>query len=231
MKKQSGNALFMILIAIFLLGAVTALISRTSGTTEETGDTEKGTIAASKLMRTASALEAGYQQLLLNGCSENQISFWQDINDDGAETAADGTFNPNSPTDHTCHMFHPNGVGLKSITKTLDVFVPAVMVDIGTPARDIYFGVQFESDTADRGLSKETCDAVNKIARNGFDIDSLPEASMTNTGFTGDFSVGQTIGDDGAETAMAGVKTGCVIDNGCGSLGTCRTFYHVIVKR
>jgi len=111
MNKQSGNALWFILLAIFLLGGLTVLLSRTGSNTEETGDTERTSLYASEILKYASSLETGVQQLLSRGCSENQISFDHGNHDPGIYA------NGNSPVDGSCHLFHVNGAGIPFVSK------------------------------------------------------------------------------------------------------------------
>lgn len=119
MKTQSGNALFMILIAIFLLGALTALVARTGGNTEETGDLESASIKISEMMRYVSGVKETVEKLKLNGCSENTISF-EKSPFDGTDTAY---VNSNSPPSFECFVFHPRGGGLTAKSP------PSVLLD------------------------------------------------------------------------------------------------------
>lgn len=229
-KSQNGNVLIYLLLALFLLGALTIVFSKTSSKTEETGSTERGTVKASEFLRTAGALQAGYQMLISRGCSESTVSFWQDTNDDGVEDATDANYNAGSPSDKSCHMFLPNGAGLKTIDKSHDLFVPAQILNVGTTSNDLYFVAEYEYEGATLGISEATCDAINKSLGNGILITSLPQADLTVAGFTGSYAAGAVLGDDVAESGMAGIKSGCIIDTGCGG-GTCNAFYSTIVVR
>ncbi len=102
-KSQSGNALWFILIAIALLGLLTMMMSRSSSTSNETGSYEQNQIAASEILNYAKSIENAVQSLLARGCSENEISFENNL--------IAGYTNPKSPTDHSCHVFEPEGAG------------------------------------------------------------------------------------------------------------------------
>ena len=112
MKKQNGNALWFILIAVALIGILTAALTRGGSSTDDTGSYEKNQLAASEILRYASSIESAVQSLLARGCSENDISFWHDSDGNGTENGSDDYFNANSPTDHSCHVFEPEGAGL-----------------------------------------------------------------------------------------------------------------------
>ncbi len=111
-SSQNGNALWFILIGVALLGALTIILSRGGSSVDQSGDFERRSIEASRIMRTVKSYEVAIQQLLQLGCSENSISFWHDSNADGVEDNNDTYFNPNSPADHSCHVFDVNGGGL-----------------------------------------------------------------------------------------------------------------------
>lgn len=119
MKKQSGNALFLILIAIFLLGGLMVLLTRTGSQSDDTGDTEQRSIQSSQIIRYGASLKTAVDSLRSRGCSETQISFWsKDTNASGGENAGDDNYNANAPTDGSCHVFKPQGAGLKFKERT-----------------------------------------------------------------------------------------------------------------
>lgn len=103
MKHQSGNALWFILIAIGLLGLLTITFSRSSKN-NDSGDYEQTQIAASEILRYAKSLENAVQTLLAKGCSENEISFENNV--------VAGYTNSNSPAENSCHVFRSAGAGM-----------------------------------------------------------------------------------------------------------------------
>ncbi|MEM6780965.1 MAG: hypothetical protein AAF569_03790 [Pseudomonadota bacterium] len=114
MKNESGNVLIILLVAIVLLGALTALLTRSGGSTNETGELEQQSIVVSEILRYASSIEAAVTRLRQRGCSENQLSFQYDADGDGDYTDTGETpdyRNANAPSDLSCHIFHPNGGG------------------------------------------------------------------------------------------------------------------------
>ena len=112
-KRQKGNALFFILVAIGLLGLLTVMLSRSGSSTTETGDYEQNVIVANEILSYAKNIENAVQGLLARGCSENELSFWHDSNGDGVEDASDDYFNTVSDrADRSCHVFDVAGAGL-----------------------------------------------------------------------------------------------------------------------
>lgn len=101
---QNGNALWFILIAIVLLGAITMILSRGSSSVDQSGDVEHARIKAGQIMRYAKGIEAAVQQMVLRGVSENDISFENSV------TATDYT-NGNCSVEE-CMVFARGGGGL-----------------------------------------------------------------------------------------------------------------------
>ena len=111
--KESGNALWFILVAIGLLGLLTVMLSRSGSNTNETGSYEQNVIAANEILSYAKNMENAVQGLLARGCSENELSFWHDSNGDGVEDNNDDYFNTVSTrTDRSCHIFDVAGAGI-----------------------------------------------------------------------------------------------------------------------
>jgi hypothetical protein len=73
--RQNGNALWFILIAVVLMGALTILLSRSGGDTNQTGDTEQLRVKTSQLVRYAQGIQNAIEQMRIRGVSESDISF------------------------------------------------------------------------------------------------------------------------------------------------------------
>lgn len=112
-NPQSGNALWFILIAIILLGGLTALLSRSSGTSEDSGDYERSQIQISDVARYAKSIEMAVQNLRNQGCSENDINF--------NTPELPNHDNTGAPADESCDVFSVKGGGMtyKKIPPTL----------------------------------------------------------------------------------------------------------------
>ena len=71
---ESGNVLFYILLAVILIGLVTAAL-RMTGQAGANIDAEQASLAASQVRQYASELERGVTFILQNGASENDLRF------------------------------------------------------------------------------------------------------------------------------------------------------------
>ena len=202
-NTERGNALFFILIAVALLAALTMVISRSGSSVDQSGDFERNNIQASKVLRYAKSIETGIQDLLLRGCSENEISFWHDSDGDGDEDGDDDYYNANSPTDHSCHVFDTSGAGLTWVDISEEVAsgltyeigirdTARALAQIGQYDRmDIYLGFRGSPEKIEN-----FCKTINRLAEveetgsapaGVFDPNSTQISAMYNTPFTGNF--------------------------------------------
>jgi hypothetical protein len=231
MKKHSinaGNALWFILIAIFLLGALTMLITRTGSQTEETGSAERVSIEASEIVRYTAGMVQIVDRLRLNGCSESQISFESSKWTDNGYTYA----NPNAPADKSCHVFDAAGGGLAFQT------IPGgtTYTDYHINSSNIVTGIGSNGAggrdllVQAAGLSEELCRQINRsLGISSFAIDGL----NGNQQFTGSFSVsGSVIGDDNTNPAyIQGKKAACLGTLAGGGYPVTYVFYQVLIGR
>lgn len=179
-RNNSGNALFMILIAIFLLGAVTAMVVRTGGTSNETGETERSRIAATEILRNAASVKAGVDNLLLRGCSESELDFHSDIMLDDMWTSYQ---NANRRTDNSCSLYHEAGMGLKYYilpeSYYFDDADTAYRWFVTSDTNASYNVAGTPSDTSDlvwyvHNLRRDICVQINKILGIPLDPDGEP---------------------------------------------------------
>ena len=111
-SSESGNVFIIILIAIALFAALSAFLSRGTRTGEATITQEQARLGASELLTYSRSVKDSVQRLLIDGCDESELSFAYDIDGDGDFDDPVGYRNGNSPADHSCHIFHPNGGGI-----------------------------------------------------------------------------------------------------------------------
>lgn len=107
MKHQSGNVLFLILIAVALFAALSYAVTSSSKGGGNGISKDKAKILASELTQYTTSIEQAINRMqLMNGCSNEQISF------ENPETS--GYTNANAPADKRCHIFDPAGGGLSN---------------------------------------------------------------------------------------------------------------------
>ncbi|MEM7618766.1 MAG: hypothetical protein AAF244_05250 [Pseudomonadota bacterium] len=107
---QRGNVLWLIMVAIVLLGAVTMVLTRSGTTVDQSGDVEQQRIRAGKILRYAKSLESGIQNMRLRGISESEISFENpDTATDYKNADCDDAADRNFPD---CLLFDVQGQGL-----------------------------------------------------------------------------------------------------------------------
>ncbi len=218
-KEESGNAMWFILIAIALMGGLTIMLSRTSGTSEETGDFERTQISAAEVMREGKALEIAVDNLRARGCSENEISFWHDSDGNNTEDASDDYYNANSPTNRTCHIFQPEGVGLTYETGWTFSGTSRVL-SLGSDARTELVA-SFETNIS-------VCMQVNTLSSIANAASDAPSEDFDRTEFTGTFGTtvtnGFTIGN--TSTQLDGTFQNCSKNTGGDYI-----YAHVLLER
>lgn len=134
MNKQSGNVVFIILLAVAVFAALAYAFTQGSR-----GNVTMMTAEADKANATGdadytNAINMAIKRLkLVRGCTDAQISY---------ETPNGFNGNPNAPTDGSCHIFKVNGGGIAF--KGNDVYTdPCSAVALGgtCPNGTIYVGV------------------------------------------------------------------------------------------
>lgn len=96
--SERGNILFIIFIAVALIGLLTAAIQYTGNPEGANIDDEAVVIRATEVQRYASELERAVLYILQNGFSEEDIRFANPDNNDYGDLSADG-----DPTDQVFH--------------------------------------------------------------------------------------------------------------------------------
>ena len=218
-QSQSGNVFFIILIAVGLLAAITIMISRSGSNVEQSGDVEQNRIKISQIQRYARGVEVGVQRLLLDGCSENEISF---------ENSVDPNYvNPGSPVDKSCHIFEPEGAGLEwrefgsndlANTTSNIGFIGSISIEsLEDDGRaELIFGAV---------LSQGLCTQINKeldvLSNVGTEIDYWDQY------FIGTYSLEEQLGSSyGLGAGLEGKSAGCFIDDDFEHV-----YYHVLLAR
>ena len=221
---QRGNALWLLLIAIVLIGAVTMVLSRSGSSVEQSGGFEQARVKAAQIMRYAKGMETAVQQLQSNGCSENDISFENDVVADLKNT--------NNADNESCFVFSVKGAGLTwqnfSAAKLFNdqdgvVLDQQAVLGVGTDGG--------AAENADLLLMIETSESVCLQANRELGIstdaaDIVTSFSHFDTVFQGQFSApAQVIGDADAP-GLKGRMAGCILGKGGEYL-----FYQVLMAR
>lgn len=104
--KEKGNVLFIILIAVILLGALTFTFTQSNrGSTSIITDAQADAYAT-RIIAYANDVKAAVKRLSLRGCAPDEISFENSF-------YPTSTVNPRSPATKECHIFDSNGGGLQ----------------------------------------------------------------------------------------------------------------------
>lgn len=111
-NKQSGNALFLILIAVVLFAALSYAITQ-SGRSSGNTSREQAQILASEIIQWTTQLENTVNKLMIiNGCGDNEIAFY---NTSGAAPSMGNYAYPTADAASIrdeCNVYHVDGGGL-----------------------------------------------------------------------------------------------------------------------
>jgi hypothetical protein len=223
---QSGNILFLILIAVALFAALSYAITGSSRSGGDSISKDKAKISAAEIVQYGTQLEQAVNRLkLINTCSDTQLSF-ERAPFDGSDTAY---LNTNAPPNFKCHVFHPAGGGVAYkeyggegylISNQTCVYAVGSMNDSNTLCTaDAEALVMILKET--RGLSEAECIEINK----NFGITGTPLdygcAWGTSPEFKGSYAPYYPI------NAARGKRSGCFVSQCRGGYG----YYHVLMAR
>ena len=167
-NRQAGNAIVVILIAIALFGALAAAFMRGSKTGQGNLTSQQAQLAAAEIMNYAQTLERTIGKLRQNGCSENDISYYD------ANISKASLYAASAPPDE-CNIFHPDGGKMAA-----PAFLQQGFLDSSLPSWNNYIGGDLVYVVVDgigktagdnaskdlvfwvRGVKKEICDALNR---------------------------------------------------------------------
>lgn len=231
--REAGNVLFLILIAVALFAALSYAVTSSSKGGGNGITKDKVKLAAAELIQYATSVEqAVSRMMLINQCSENQISFENPI--------VAGYTNGSSPADKSCHVFDVAGGGISK--KDYDSF-PLLESSSALYAFDFEIypnnvcidrqGIRTGGDGTDLVLVKphvtqELCDEVNRQV--GF-----PSHDLGGSGY----DMGRFIGSYGTPGCyLVGLPAGshaprsfCVTGRQGGTTNDVPIFYHVLIPR
>ncbi len=112
-KTESGNVLFLILIAVALFAALSYAISSSNRSGSGNISSETTLIDTSEIIQYSSALENAITYLrVTEQCTTEELSF-ERAPFDGSDAAY---INPSSPASFTCHLFNSKGGRVSSLS-------------------------------------------------------------------------------------------------------------------
>jgi hypothetical protein len=239
--RQTGNVLFIILIAVALFAALTYAVSSSQRTGGVTMDKERGTIGASDYMSYTSNMEKIVARMLNDEISENGLSFengqWVYNNAALVETAS---MFPNC-TVAKCKVFDGGGGGVLPRKFTSVTVTSPVATDIASGSGAVYsLKVTGVGSTAwDLVLliaivDQNTCIQINNALgiTNPAGVpptDTWANAALYNGTFTGPNNATDEIGD--MATQINGKTSGCITRSG-GAYGVNDNYmYQVLLPR
>lgn len=110
-NKQSGNVLFLILIAVALFAALSYAVTQSSRGSGD-ADNELARIAQAEVDNCSASIDSTKLRLsIIGGCDETQVSY---------ELPNGSNPNPFSPSDKSCHVFSPGRGGANPCGPWLD---------------------------------------------------------------------------------------------------------------
>ncbi len=236
-KIQNGNALFFILIAIALLGLLTMTMTKSSSTSNDTGSFEQNQIAASEILTYAKSIENAVQSLLARGCSENEISFENDVFTTYANSKLQptgGHTNPNS----SCKIFDVEGAGLTPLYFSKNAQRPPTPIVGGNwkPGTWALFQMNSTDDISTKPnvlvlgsrLTKNACMSLNTLLKVQNPSSAPPDITVTGgfAIFNGTFNNSLTE-IDLSGTPMDGKNNFCARQTS----NDAYNYFHIIIKR
>ena len=219
-KKEEGNALFLILIAVTLFAALSYAVTQ-SGRGSGTGATDDSNlIISSQVTQYPASLRSGVDRLLIRGWGASEILFITDT--------ADGNYGDD------VNLFNPNGLSgvipqdpPQNAVIDVDTAEWVYNKDVALPE----IGVDATADIVAilDGLKQNVCSMINEqiVGRDYFSTpDNVPELSGTVADWEATIAAGTiTSSVAGDATKMEGKAFLCV-ENGDGNY----VYYHALVE-
>ena len=224
--SESGNVLFLILIAVALFAALS--VATTSSNRSGTGnsDDEVSLIDSSEIVQFANALENAITYLRVSRrCLAENISF-EGAPFDGSDT---DYINPSAPPDFSCHVFHPKGGRVTKIIPPKGsndgrawAYIEATVLGIGADQTTCGASCN-ELVIVLGGLKQNTCKKLNLRIMGAETIPVQDDGNNYEANkFTGTF----TDGADNIDGGAAGRSSLCTED----STGV-YYYYHTLLPR
>lgn len=136
-RTERGNIFFIIMLAVVLFAALGFTFSRSLRQGGNSISETQAKMAAQEILAYSQRVDQAVQKLLLRGCSEQQISFENEILLNSGIADINRISNPNAPVDKSCHVFDKNGGGVQYQTLP-DSYIDSTLSDAA--GCDTYYG-------------------------------------------------------------------------------------------
>lgn len=240
-QNESGNVLFLILIAVALFAALSYAV--TQSTRSGSGTTERETVLlnSASLTQYPTTLRTAVVRMILAGF---------DIGDVGFDDPASGTFNDGSARNR---VFHPQGGGAVYQTSPQEVMATANTANIW------YYNGNFEIPQIGQsgeggndliaflpGVSVSVCRRLNEelgvtVGAGAPDVTGVPTVDVTTNSFISDTHIlGEAFPEDAADAGgtldnadddLSGQPAGCFRDPNYNGGQPAFIFYSVLLER
>jgi type II secretory pathway pseudopilin PulG len=209
-RNERGSALWFVLFVLVLIGLLTAFLSRSGSSVDQSADVEQQRIKINQMLRYVQGIAQAIDQMKLQGISESDLNF--------SPNAAD-TANCNRSA---CKIFHVDGGGLTHQAPPLGVSDTAGAQwiitgsnnaqNVGTNAADLIMML--------RNVNPTYCAQINRILNVTM---GAPDTAIDFTVFNGAYTASETL------NAANGHQAGCFVFNDGGTAEN--VFYRVLVAR
>ena len=225
-SKESGIAIWYILVGIALFAALSYSFVRSVSQSQDNTSEEQARIIATEILQYAKTLEQALQRLtMINGCSENDISFYSSEWD--TPSNYDNTNTPFASGDFNCHVFHRDGGGIswkapKGNDESDYVFTGRLRItNVGD---DNLAELMIILPNIDIGV----CKAINRILDK--DFSNNPPQDAANANYAGFYFNGAYLPGNQLNGEVTGHTTGCFEGDSSPSSGTYHFFHALIVR-
>lgn len=245
MRNESGNVLVIILITVALFAALMFTFTKNSNTgSSDMLSESQAKLAATEIINYSKTIESGVNRLVNRGCSDGEISFLYDWNQDGSIRNDDSGDHANqaSPADKSCTVFLPEGASIPWRPRPTMLQASDMHRNHRLNGNSIFIGhgeddnseLVFTFSMQETEKNKVICNALNKEL--GIQENIINDANynfFTYFSWSGSYSDSGTdstriIGNSAADDMLEGKQTGCFL---AARNGTRYVFYHVVIAR
>lgn len=114
---ERGSVIFLIIIFCALFGALSYAVTQSMRAGGDFGSKEKLDLQISEILTFGNSMQTGIKAVMVNGCTDTQISFENPI--------LSGYTNASAPADRSCNVFNVNGAGISYLPVNKTMLDPA----------------------------------------------------------------------------------------------------------